>query len=102
MCELKYFVACTVDKFIARKDHSYDFLWKENKSLIYMKIFLKQFQLEAREKLGLKDGISNPCPQMRQYVFSHTLKESPDNNVELVSYNAVELIIEGQYGTIKF
>lgn len=29
-------------------------------------------------EIGLKDGISNPYPQMRQYVFSHTLKESPD------------------------
>ncbi|MBW4601181.1 MAG: hypothetical protein KME29_16795 [Calothrix sp. FI2-JRJ7] len=29
-------------------------------------------------EVGLKDGISNPYPQMRQYVFSHTLKETPD------------------------
>ncbi|OKH53765.1 hypothetical protein NIES2101_09950 [Calothrix sp. HK-06] len=45
-------------------------------------------------EVGLKDGISNPYPQMRQYVFSHTLKESPDNNVELVSDNAVDVVKE--------
>ncbi len=43
-------------------------------------------------EVGLKEGITNPYPTMRQYVFSRTMKESPDEHVELVSENAVELV----------
>ncbi|MBW4601180.1 MAG: hypothetical protein KME29_16790 [Calothrix sp. FI2-JRJ7] len=36
MCELKYFVACTVDKFIACKDDSYDFFLMEGEQVAYL------------------------------------------------------------------
>lgn len=116
MRELKYFVACMVDKFIARKDDSYDFFLIEGEQVAYLhENFPETIPAFLHEKLGinaenkffdvvlmgrktyevgLKDGISNPYPQMRQYVFSHTLKESPDKNVELVSDNAVDFVRE--------
>ena len=49
----------------------------------------------ATERLvqdGLQEGKTNPYPTMRQFVFSHTIKESPDENVTLVSEGAVELV----------
>ncbi len=41
---------------------------------------------------GVKAGVSDPYPTMKQYDFSTTMKESPDENVTLVSENAAELV----------
>jgi dihydrofolate reductase len=38
--------------------------------------------------------VTNPYPHLKQYVFSRTMKESPDENVELVCENIVELVRE--------
>lgn len=43
-------------------------------------------------EIGLKDGVTSPYSHMKQYLFSHTMRESPDENVELVSGNAVGLV----------
>ena len=40
-------------------------------------------------EVGLREGKTNPYPTMRQFVFSHTMKENPDDNVTLVSEEAV-------------
>jgi dihydrofolate reductase len=45
-------------------------------------------------EIGLKEGISNPYPQMKQYVFSRTLKDSPDLAVELVSADPLAFVRE--------
>jgi dihydrofolate reductase len=107
MRELKYYVACTVDRFIAREDDSYDSFLMEGEHLAnLLTTFPETIPAHARGHLGitaenqcfdtvlmgrrtyeigLKQGISNPYPQMKQYVFSRTLKESPDAAVEIVS-----------------
>lgn len=36
MCKLKYFVACTVDKFIACKGDSYDLFLMEGEQVAYL------------------------------------------------------------------
>ncbi len=51
--------------------------------------------------MGLKVGVTNPYPQMKQYLFSRTLKESPDKNVELISGDAVALVRELKQQTGK-
>ncbi len=43
--------------------------------------------------MGLKEGISNPYPQMKQFVVSQTLRD-PDSDIELVSSNPVALVRE--------
>jgi dihydrofolate reductase len=43
---------------------------------------------------GSLDGVTNPYPQMEQYLFSRTLKASPDANVELVTGDAVARVRE--------
>ncbi|MBW4635929.1 MAG: dihydrofolate reductase family protein [Iphinoe sp. HA4291-MV1] len=114
MRELKYYVACTVDKFIACEDGSFDFFLMEGEQVAYLlENFPETIPAHLRDTLGisaenkwfdvvlmgrrtyevgLKEGFTNPYPQMKQYLFSRTLKESPDKNVELVSTDAVALV----------
>jgi len=43
-------------------------------------------------EIGLKDGVTSPYSHMKQYVFSRSMQESPDEHVELISENAVDLV----------
>lgn len=116
MRELKYYIACTVDRFIARSDGSFDFFPMEGEHLAdLLESFPETVPAHLREALGirgdnkwfdvvlmgrrtyevgLKVGVTNPYPQMKQYLFSRTMKESLDENVELVSGDAVALVRE--------
>ena len=116
MRKLKYFIACTVDRFIARPDDSYDFFLTEGQQVADLQAaFPETIPAFFREKLGitsenqcfdavvmgrktyevgLKEGISNPYPQMKQYVVSQTFRETPDSDVELVSSNPVAFVRE--------
>lgn len=96
MRKLKYYVACSVDGFIARKDGSYDcFPWDDEVIADYLES-LKSFDvvLMGRKtyEVGLKEGKTNPYPMMKSYVFSRTIKESPDERVTLVSENVATLV----------
>ncbi len=96
MRKLKYYVACSVDGFIARKDGSFnDFVFEGEVVNDYIESFkLFDIVLMGRKtyQVGLKEGKTNPYPMMRSYVFSRSMKESPDDNVELVSENAGEFV----------
>jgi len=116
MRKLKYYVACTVDQFIAREDGSFDFFLFEGEQVADLfESFPETIPAHLREQLGisaenkcfdavlmgrrtyevgLKEGITNPYPQMKQYLFSRTLQESPDQNVELVSTDPLEFVRE--------
>lgn len=116
MRRLKYYIACTVDKFIARADGSFDFFLMEGDHVAdLLKLFPETIPTHFRDQLGitaenqvfdavvmgrgtyevgLKEGITNPYPQMKQYVVSRTLKVSPDPNVELVSTDSVAFVRE--------
>ncbi|MGG6270559.1 dihydrofolate reductase family protein [Leptolyngbya sp. AN03gr2] len=111
MRRLKYYVACTVDHYIARQDGSFDFFLTGGEHLAdLLKQFPETIPGHLRHQLGitaenqcfdavlmghktygigLSEGITNPYPQMRQYLFSHSLNRSPDPNIELVSSDAV-------------
>jgi dihydrofolate reductase len=43
-------------------------------------------------EVGLKEGIRNPYPTLRQYVFSRSLRGSPDENVTLISAGTEEVV----------
>lgn len=96
MRKLKYYVACSVDGFIARKDGSFnDFILDGEVVNDYIQsLQLFDIVLMGRKtyEVGLKEGKTNPYPMMRSYVFSRTMKESPDEQVELVSENAIALV----------
>jgi dihydrofolate reductase len=114
MRRLIYYIACTVDKFIARADGSFDFFLMEGDHVAdLLKRFPETIPAHFRDKLsitaenqtfdavvmgretyevGLKEGIANPYPQMKQYVVSRTFKANPDPNVELVSTDPVAFV----------
>jgi dihydrofolate reductase len=116
MRQLKYYVACTVDRFIAREDGSFDFFLQEGEHLtdlinsfpetipghlrdalgVHAENSLFDTVLMGRKtyEVGLDLGITSPYPHLKQYLFSRSMKESPDENVELVSADALALVSE--------
>lgn len=116
MRKLIYFVACTVDGFIAREDGSFDWFLSEGEHFADLfKNFPETIPAHLRDvagvhaenkhfdavlmgrqtyEVGVKVGVTNPYPQMRQYLFSRSLKESPDAAVELVSGDAASKVRE--------
>ncbi len=96
MRKLKYYVASSIDGFIARKDGSFnDFVFKGEVVNDYIESFkLFDIVLMGRKtyEVGLKEGKTNPYPMMKSYVFSRSMKQSPDEKVEFVSENGIELV----------
>lgn len=114
MQELTYYVACSVDGFIAHTDGSHDGFSQDSEYLADLftsfpetvpyhlrdamdirgenKCFDVVLMGRKTYEVGLKEGITNPYSHLKQYLFSRSIKESPDENVELVSENAIELV----------
>ncbi len=114
MRQLKYYVACSVDRFIAHLDGTHDgFLMEGEHFADLIATFPETFPAQFRDVLGisgenkcfdtvlmgrrtyevgLKVGIANPYPQMQQYVFSRTLTAIPDRNIELLSTDPVAVV----------
>jgi dihydrofolate reductase len=120
---LTYYVACTVDRFIARRDGSFDFFLAEGAHLADLfasfpetvpahlrgtlgvrggnKRFDAVLMGRRTYQVGLAVGVTNPYPHLKQYLFSRTLKESPDEHVTLVSGDPVAFVKELKKGTGK-
>lgn len=114
MRELIYYVAVTLDGFIAHPDGSFDkFPWDNDYGADLAQTFPETLPAHARPaehrslenrwfdtvlmgrntyEVGLKVGIGSPYPTLRQYVFSRNYTESPDPQVTLVSGDAVEAV----------
>jgi dihydrofolate reductase len=114
MRELTYYIACSVDGFIAHKDGTYERFLQEREHLTDLfASFPETFPVHYRDavgkhpenkcfdvvlmgrktyEVGLNVGIANPYPHLKQYVCSRSMKESPDPNVELVSEDVVGLV----------
>ena len=116
MRRLVYYVACTIDGFIAREDGSFDWFLTEGEHFAdLLEFFPETIPAHLRDMLGvraenrrfdtvlmgrktyevgLKVGITSPYPHLRQYLFSHGITESPDREVQLVSTDAVSMLKE--------
>ncbi len=123
MRELVYYVAATLDGFIAQRDGTLSaFPWDEEYGADLLALFPETFPahfhgpdgratanrefdivLMGRRtyEVGLREGITNPYPTLEQYLFSRTMKTSPDQNVALVSENAAERVRAIKQGTGK-
>jgi dihydrofolate reductase len=114
MRELTYYIACSVDGFIAHTNGSHDGFSQDDKYLaelfssfpetvpshlrdaigVHSENNLFDVVLMGRKtyEIGLKEGITSPYSHMDQYLFSGTMKDSPDERVKLVQENAIELV----------
>jgi dihydrofolate reductase len=101
---LTYFIATTIDGFIAHPDRSFDGFLPEGEHLTdLVRRFPETFSGHLREALGiraeatrydavlmgrrtydvgLRAGITSPYPHLKEYVFSRTLPPSTDPSVE--------------------
>jgi dihydrofolate reductase len=116
MRKLVYYVACTVDGFIAREDGSFDcFLMEGEHFADLLTSFPETIPSHLRQQLGvhaanqhfdavlmgratyevgLALGVTNPYQHLKQYLFSRSLERRPDPNVEIVSTDAISKVRE--------
>ncbi|MBL8148819.1 MAG: dihydrofolate reductase [Blastocatellia bacterium] len=97
MRKLKYFVACSVDGFIAHKDGSFDGFLTEGEHINdYLTSLKDSFDVALMGRktyeVGLKFGVTNPYPTMKQYLFSRTITQLPNENIQLVSENVSAVV----------
>lgn len=114
MRDVVYYIASTLDGFIAREDGSFDgFPWDEQFGADLFASFPETFPAHLRGaeatpvenrwfdtvlmgrrtyEVGLTEGITSPYPTLKQYVFSRTMGRSPDENVALVPDDAVKVV----------
>lgn len=112
--KLIYYVASTVDGFIARADGSFDcFLFQGEHFPDLFEQFPETFPLHLRQMLGisgearhfdtvlmgrktyevgLREGITSPYAPLRQYVVARTMTECPDPAVQLHRGEPLELV----------
>lgn len=119
---LVYYIATTVDGFIAREDGSFsDFPWADEFGAHLLAKFPETFPAHLRRgnvspadnkrfgavlmgrrtyEVGLKEGITSPYPTLDQYLFSRTLAASPDPTVTLVGGSAAAAVadLKGSHG----
>ncbi|HVK65720.1 MAG TPA: dihydrofolate reductase family protein [Polyangium sp.] len=96
MRKLVYHVAITADGRIAREDHSFDFFVMEGEHAADYLASLAGYDAVVMGRrtyeLGLKVGVTDPYPTLETYVFSRTLKESPNPRVKVIAEDAVGVI----------
>ena len=103
MRKLVYYVAISADGFICHEDGAIDGFMNQHGGALqqgpHIDDFLASYMdfdtvLMGRKTydLGVKFGVTNPYPMLKQYLFSRSMTESPDENVELVREKAVDLI----------
>jgi dihydrofolate reductase len=96
-------VGNSLDNFIARPDHAVDWLlWDEEVATVsgdYWKTIDTVVMGRKTYEVACKNGTTS-YPGVQNYVFSRTLRESPDPNVRIVSEDAARFIgkLKGQQG----
>ena len=117
-CDIKrpvvYFVAITLDGFIAQEDGSFDgFPWDEEYGADLFASFPETIPVHVRGdghdrsenrwfdavlmgretyEVGRREGISSPYPTLDQYVFSSTMSSPPHQAVTLVRDRATDVV----------
>jgi dihydrofolate reductase len=112
--DLVYYVASTLDGFIAEEDGSFHrFPWDDDFGAELLATFPETFPAHLRGagstpaenrwfdavlmgrntyEVGLREGITSPYPTLKQYVFSRTMGRSPDPEVTLISTDSIAAV----------
>lgn len=95
MRKVTFGVANSLDNFIARKDHAVDWLLWGKEAAAVTTEFWKTIDtvLMGRKtyEVALKNGMTS-YPGVKNYVFSRTIRESPDKRVEIISEDAAGFV----------
>ena len=113
MRQLVYYIAGSLDGFIAREDGSFDdFPWDDEFVAHLMESYPETLPAPMRPdarreenrrfdtvlmgrhtyQVGLDSGLTSPYPTLDQFVLSTTLGTSPDPDVEVVSRDGVDFV----------
>ena len=114
MRHLIYYIAASLDGFIAREDGSFsEFPWDEEFGRHLLDTFPETFPTHLRQgpvdrssnrefdavvmgrntyEVGLRAGLTSPYSTLDQFVVSRTLEVSPDPAVEVISTDPVKRI----------
>lgn len=105
MRKVIYYVACSLDGFIATEQGSWDGFLTEGDHIPEYIESLKKFDavLMGRKtyEVGTRENITNPYPAMESFVFSRTMKVSPDKHITLISEKAGQFVKELKEATGK-
>ena len=93
MRKVTFGVACSLDHYIARKDHSIDWLLFDKEAASAIREFWKTIDTVLMGR-GTYDAAPNSGGSMgvKTYVLSRTLKESADPHVEIISKDAAGFV----------
>lgn len=96
MRKIKYHCAMSLDGYVARKDGSWDGFLMHGPHVADFVRSIPQHDVallgRKTYEVGLKQGVKNPYPTLKTYVFSRTLLASPDPNVTLVGNGAFDVV----------
>jgi dihydrofolate reductase len=96
MRTVQYYIAASLNGFVTQAQGAVDRFVYEGDFVREYLDFTKQVSavLMGRKtyEFGLTFGVKNPYPHLRQYVFSRSLRESPDPAVTLVSEDAAAFV----------
>jgi len=97
MRKVIFSLANSLDNYIARKDGAIDWILSGEEAASAMTEFWKTIDAVVIGRRTyepvLKSGTPFPTfPGVKNYVLSHTLKESPDKNVEIIEEDVAEFI----------
>jgi dihydrofolate reductase len=96
MRKLRYSVECSLDGFIARENHSYDFLLSEGEHVddFIKSLYHYDIALMGRKtyEIGLEAGVINSSLSLQQYVVSNTLVQTIDPRIKILSGDVAKVI----------
>ena len=115
MRDLIYYIAMTLDGYIAHEDGSFDgFSWDDEFVAGLLESFPETIPVHMRGEatreqnkwfdavlmgrktyeIGVQAGVTSPYPTLDQYVVSASMEESPDAHVSLIR-DGVEEFVQG-------
>ena len=97
MRKVTFGVANSLDNFIARQDHAVDWLvWDDEVASItaqFWKTIDTVVMGRKTYEVARRSGMTS-YPGVKNYVFSRTMKKSPDEKVEIISTDAVRFMCD--------